>query len=80
MVLGCTHFPLLTEELGKAFGGDVQFVDGSAGIARRIAHLTKGQPFGGSGESFAITTGDLDDFRKLAPTFAAHGIERLERF
>lgn len=80
VVLACTHFPLLTEELGQAFGGDVQFVDGSAGIARRIAHLTKGQLFGGSNNSFAITTGDLDDFRKLAPTFAAHGIARLERF
>ena len=42
MVLACTHFPLLAEELAVALPG-VTFVDGGAGIARRIAFLTKGQ-------------------------------------
>ena len=42
MVLACTHFPLLAEELGLALPG-VAFVDGGAGIARRIAWLTGGQ-------------------------------------
>lgn len=80
VVLACTHFPLLIEELGEAFGPHVQFVDGSAGIARRIAYLTKGQSFGGATDSFAVTTGDLEEFHHLAATFAAHGIGRLERF
>lgn len=44
VVLACTHFPLLTEELAVALPG-VTFVDGGPGIARRIAHLTGGQPF-----------------------------------
>ena len=44
MVLACTHFPLLTEELAAALPG-VTFVDGGAGIARRIAFLTQGQPW-----------------------------------
>ena len=44
MVLACTHFPLLAEEIAAAFPG-IRQVDGSAGIARRIAHLTKGQPW-----------------------------------
>lgn len=43
VVLACTHFPLLTQELAAAFGPEVQFIDGSAGIARRIAALTDGQ-------------------------------------
>lgn len=42
MVLACTHFPLLAEEIATAFPAIVQ-VDGSAGIARRIAYLTSGQ-------------------------------------
>ena len=42
VVLACTHFPLLEEELRAAFPG-VALVDGGAGIARRIASLTRDQ-------------------------------------
>jgi glutamate racemase len=42
MVLACTHFPLLGEEIAAAFPGIAQ-VDGGPGIARRIAYLTQGQ-------------------------------------
>ena len=42
MVLACTHFPLLGEEIAAAFPAIVQ-VDGGQGIARRIAYLTQGQ-------------------------------------
>ena len=44
VVLACTHFPLLAEELASALPG-VAFVDGGVGIARRIAFLTQGQPW-----------------------------------
>ena len=42
VVLACTHFPLLIEELDAAMPG-VKFIDGGPGIARRIAWLTQGQ-------------------------------------
>ena len=42
MVLACTHFPLLADEIATAFP-DIAQVDGAAGIARRIRHLTEGQ-------------------------------------
>ena len=41
-VLACTHFPLLREELEQACPA-VQWIDGGAGIARRIAYLTRDQ-------------------------------------
>ncbi|MEO7564259.1 MAG: glutamate racemase [Sphingomicrobium sp.] len=44
IVLACTHFPLLDEELCAAFPG-IELVDGAAGIARRVAALTQGQPW-----------------------------------
>ena len=57
VVLACTHFPLLTEELGAAMPG-VNFVDGGPGIARRIASLTQGQPWPDAGpEGIALFTG-----------------------
>jgi len=42
VVLACTHFPLLDEELSAAFPR-VRYVDGGPGIARRIAYLTRDQ-------------------------------------
>jgi glutamate racemase len=47
VVLACTHFPLLADELTAAFP-DVTYVDGGAGIARRIAYLTRDQAWPGS--------------------------------
>src|SRR6185369_6452876 len=44
VVLACTHFPLLQDELMEAFRG-VAYVHGGPGIARRIAYLTKDQPW-----------------------------------
>ncbi|MFM9735948.1 aspartate/glutamate racemase family protein, partial [Streptomyces niveiscabiei] len=45
VVLACTHFPLIEADLAAAFGPGVRFIDGSDGIARRIAFLTQGQAF-----------------------------------
>lgn len=39
VVLACTHFPLLATELAAASPRPLHFVDGGAGIARRVAHL-----------------------------------------
>jgi glutamate racemase len=44
VVLACTHFPLVKNELHAAFP-DVTYVDGGEGIARRIAYLTREQPW-----------------------------------
>ncbi|WP_375289337.1 glutamate racemase [Qipengyuania sp.] len=80
LVLACTHFPLLELELSAAFGGRTAFVDGAAGIARRIAHLTKGQPFARPSPDRAVTTGDLVDFERLSPVLGQYGLEELEIF
>ncbi len=44
VVLACTHFPLLEDELRAAFP-HITYVDGGPGIARRIAWLTRNQPW-----------------------------------
>ena len=44
VVLACTHFPLLADELRAAYP-DIHYVDGGSGIARRIAWLTRDQPW-----------------------------------
>jgi len=42
VVLACTHFPLLEDELKQAYPG-IAYVDGGPGIARRVAWLTRDQ-------------------------------------
>lgn len=84
LVLACTHFPLLAEELGaqlmEALGRQVALVDGAPGIARRVAALTSGQPLARSGPDRAATTGSMEDWQRLAPALARYGLEHLERF
>lgn len=79
VVLACTHFPLLTPELSAAFGPGVRFIDGAAGIARRIAHLTQGQNFHRAAPDLALFTRP-EDFGPLAPALAARGLTRIAVF
>lgn len=55
MVLACTHFPLLAEEIATAFPAIAQ-VDGGTGIARRIAYLTGGQEWPSDPGGIAVFT------------------------
>jgi glutamate racemase len=84
VVLACTHFSLLEAELAAAFGPSVRFIDGSDGIARRIAYLTAGQTWarrdGEAGRDLALfTRGDPAD-AALMPALAAYGIDRRVMF
>lgn len=79
VVLACTHFPLLTDELAQAFPRPVRFVDGAAGIARRVAYLTAGQPFARATPDLAVFTAKPDSRPAFAEALAAYGIERIER-
>ena len=80
VVLACTHFPLLEPELREAFGPDIAFVHGAEGIAQQVARLLEGQSFAFWSRSFAVTTGELEDFERLAPAFGQHGIPTLRKF
>ena len=83
VVLACTHFALVEPELAAAFGPGVGFVDGAAGIARRIAWLTREQPFARRatkefGGDLALFTRDGRGIASLAPALAARGLTRTE--
>ena len=79
VVLACTHFPLVQQELAAAFGREIAFVDGSAGIARRIAHLTQGQPFMRTKPDYAVFTGGPVD-PAILPALVHFGLEQAEIF
>lgn len=78
VVLACTHFPLLAEELAAALGPDVGLIDGAAGIARRIAYLTQGQPMTRSGPDRAVFTSPEPLGGPLTQLLASFGLDRIE--
>lgn len=39
VVLGCTHFPLIKEEISKVLGTDIKLIDSGDAIARRVTTL-----------------------------------------
>ncbi|MDC0887358.1 aspartate/glutamate racemase family protein, partial [Altererythrobacter sp.] len=80
VVLACTHFPLLQDELTDSFGSGVQFIDGSAGIARRIVAITEGQDFDKSVSDRFVATGKSVDFQALRPILATYGLEECITF
>ena len=75
VVLACTHFPLLADELRAAFP-DVTYVDGGPGIARRIDHLTRGQPWpAGGGRGIALFTSPARE--PLLKSLATYGLDEV---
>lgn len=80
VVLACTHFPLVADDLAAVFGPDVRMVDGAAGIARRIASLTDGQPFRRTRPDRALFTRADAATAALAPALARYGLEESGEF
>jgi glutamate racemase len=86
VVLGCTHFPLLKQELEDVatfdlgWSPDVRFIDGAAGIARRIAHLLEGQSFTATGSNRFVVTGPLAGADGLEAALTARGFKAAEAF
>jgi glutamate racemase len=76
VVLACTHFPLLGEELRAAFP-DVAYVDGGPGIARRIAFLTREQPWPASPSDGTLIFTNVPARRPLESALARIGIGQI---
>lgn len=76
-ILGCTHFPLVQGELAAAAPG-MRFVDGAAGIARRIAYLTDGQIWPSQPcDGIFVTTGPSAEADALQPALARFGLAEI---
>ncbi|MGN3973488.1 glutamate racemase [Tsuneonella sp. SYSU-LHT278] len=79
VVLACTHFPLLADELAEIFGPEVRFVDGAEGIARRIANLTEGQEFIRQRPDRAVFTAEPARSEAFASALQSFGLHETGR-
>lgn len=83
IILGCTHFPLVVQELAVAaaeagLDDDLAFVDGSDGISRRVANLTEGQPWPAklSAGKF-ISTGPVEQIEPYRPALLRYNLTQI---
>lgn len=83
IIMGCTHFPLLIDELTQAAPRDLKFLDGADGIARQIERLMieNGTPPAavGSPQHHFITTGALTDITAYKPALLKHGFTEFSQ-
>jgi glutamate racemase len=80
VVLACTHFPLLEDELLQIFGPDVRLVHGAEGIARQIATVTKGQEFLRKEPDRLVSTSQDALDPSLRKVLTRYGLESVAAF
>ncbi|HEX8445659.1 MAG TPA: aspartate/glutamate racemase family protein, partial [Sphingomonas sp.] len=80
VVLACTHFPLVADQLAAAAPRPLAFVDGGPGIARRVAHLTAGQDWPDvPPPGIAVFTGAIDPGSAFRAHLAQRGLATIDR-
>jgi len=84
LILGCTHYPLLSAVIAAVMGPEVKLIDsGAAGAAQAVAELERrGELSGGrQGTSRFYVSDSTEDFAHLASIFLGQSVpaERVER-
>jgi glutamate racemase len=82
VVLACTHFPLLADELAAAVPQRLRWIDSGNAIARRVASLLDGSAAAASTaaapEHGATFTARAPAVEKLRPALSMRGLHRIE--
>jgi glutamate racemase len=73
VILGCTHYPLVSPMLQRTLGRAVEIVTSGAPLARQVEHVLGARglanPAGGEGDYTFLSTGDVDAFQALGTRF-----------
>lgn len=78
LVLACTHFPLLAEEITRLSPWAVTLVDPAPAIARRVDSLLPKTAHGSPGTRRALFTQEANAPERRAETLRRFGIETIE--
>jgi len=82
LILGCTHYPLLAEAIGKLMGPDVPLVSSAAAAAERVVRVldeaSLRNPRESGGRLRCFTTDAPQRFARLAERFCGRPIDEVE--
>lgn len=79
LVLACTHFPLLKDELAQHLPAQIKLIDSGTAIARRVEFLLADAPEPPAGylpEHLAVFTKVTEAAERLAPALTSFGIHQ----
>jgi glutamate racemase len=80
VVLACTHFPLVENELAAAAPRPLRFVHGGPGIARRVAQLTEARNWPDApSEGLVLFTAETAVSPALVRNFRNLGLQHIDR-
>jgi glutamate racemase len=83
VILGCTHYPLISPMLQRMLGPDVKLISSGAALARQVAHALSTRGLRnpreqGEGEYRFLCTGDSEAFRDLGTRFLQMPLGEVE--
>jgi len=82
LVLGCTHYPILSGVIGEVMGTDVTLVDSAVPVADEVGARLRAQgrdPGAGGGTRRFFVTDSWERFLEVGARFLGHPIERPEQ-
>ena len=83
LILGCTHYPLVSPMLQRILGRDVRLVSGGHAVAAAVQRTLEGaalarEPVGEGSYDF-LCTGDAEAFRQVGTRFLQMPLGEVER-
>jgi glutamate racemase len=84
VILGCTHYPLISPLLQRMLGPEVALVTSGAALARQVEHALSTRELqnprtDGEGDYMFLCTGDVDAFREAGTRFLQMPLGAVER-
>ena len=84
LILGCTHYPLVSPMLQRILGRDVRLVSGGHAVAaaaqRTLESAGLARRADGEGEYRFLCSGEVESFRELGTRFLQMPLGEVERF
>jgi glutamate racemase len=78
IVLACTHFPLVKNELAAAMPREINWVDSGEGIARRVQHWTTEIIWDKPATGIAVFTAPNPHAQALRPVLRQYGLSDID--
>lgn len=78
VVLACTHFPLIAEEIRRACGPHVRLIDSGEAVARQALRVAPSASDASPGEPVAYVTGGAANRAAMTPALTRLGYPRVE--
>ena len=83
LILGCTHYPLVSPMLQRVLGRDVRLVSGGHAVAAAVQRTLEGAGIARAGEGEGsydfLCTGDTEAFRQVGTRFLQMPLGDVER-